>query len=347
MKTSIKYFTLGLGTGLGIGIGGTIAYYLYSKNKNAEQAILTEEELEMIEEINELFEDNAEVEREVIRYEDIVKNLPEPDDEEEEDEDPQQSYLDEEEQREVVEEVWDESPFIKPPLHTLQEFMHFGRDGSIRFPEDDEPDLPENPTEKEKDFMYKDPNSQEALDQYKNMRLADFEGINNLLYNPNVAEVMRKLFDFPFVPVNTEDSDIWHEIVEEREIFFGEDSVWVKKASIAELILYFAEAADYDLSGDVHNYCDDWLNNLGIGLNTGAKTLEVILEQLTSHIFISEEHGFGLFGLDEEQYSMELLNTPGLVARYNEDITFALQYDIWLNAMLDDLEDDLYENEYE
>lgn len=189
----------------------------------------------------------------------------------------------------------------------------------------------------EEEILKHDPNSDSALTQYFNMQLAGFD-------SPEIIKIMTKLFGMQFAPVNAKDLALYEKIQEQRSEFFGPDSRWNSYASIGELILMFAEMADYEIDGGVESYVDDWLDNVGISLRTGDASLDRIVDGLVNHVHMGRR-GFGLFGLDQDAYDNQLLKYPDAKIKSDKDISFLMEYEVWLTGMLELLSDDYEEEE--
>lgn len=166
------------------------------------------------------------------------------------------------------------------------------------------------------------PNSEEALLQYKEMSLAEFDAMGP------AKRALYMLFKVPFHPNNEQDSIVVNHIKETRLDFFSEESVYVnEQVSIAELILYFAKMADYDLDKGIEYWSNQLLFNLDIMPGINQRTLENIIGALVSHTYIGEM-GYGMFGLDDEEYK-QVLNFNQLGG-----ITFLKQYNVFLETEL-------------
>lgn len=166
------------------------------------------------------------------------------------------------------------------------------------------------------------PNSEEALHQYKEMSLAEFDAMGP------AKRALYMLFKVPYYPNNSQDGLVVSHIKESRLDFFSEDSVYVnEQVTIAELILYFAKMADYDMDKGIEYWSNQFLFNLDIVPGIDQNTLNNIIGALVSHTYIGEM-GYGLFGLDDEEYKK--------VLNFNQlgPITFLKQYNVFLETEL-------------
>lgn len=168
------------------------------------------------------------------------------------------------------------------------------------------------------DVLKYDKNSPQALEQYKNMMLAEFDRMGDS------RKVMMRLFDHPFSPTNELDERIIDHIYEDRENFFGENSIFNDDSTIAELLLYFATLADFDIDGGIEYWVNQFIAQLGIWSGMGENMLEMIIEDLVNHKFINQDT-HGMFGLESYEYN-EL---------YKDDrspfVTFLMQYHVILS----------------
>lgn len=166
------------------------------------------------------------------------------------------------------------------------------------------------------------PNSEEALHQYKEMSLAEFDAMGP------AKRALYMLFKVPYHPNNNQDGLVVNHIKESRLDFFSEDSVYVnEQVTIAELILYFAKMADYDMDKGIEYWSNQFLFNLDIVPGIDQNTLNNIIGALVSHTYIGEM-GYGLFGLDDEEYK-KVLNFNQLGG-----VTFLKQYNVFLETEL-------------
>ena len=166
------------------------------------------------------------------------------------------------------------------------------------------------------------PNSEEALHQYKEMSLAEFDAMGP------AKRALYMLFKVPYHPNNSQDGLVVNHIKESRLDFFSEDSVYVnEQVTIAELILYFAKMADYDMDKGIEYWSNQFLFNLDIVPGIDQNTLNNIIGALVSHTYIGEM-GYGLFGLDDEEYK-KVLNFNQLGG-----VTFLKQYNVFLETEL-------------
>ncbi len=166
--------------------------------------------------------------------------------------------------------------------------------------------------------------SEEALHQFKEMNLAEFEPTSQ------TTIVLWQLFNVEYKPTTPEDGHIKETLISERKAFFGLESVHNDFISIAEFLLYFARTLDFDLDGGVYMWAEWLVKNLGITPGIGAITLENIIDSLMSHNFQSQ-YGFGLFAFSNERYKDMLTSTNNSTVRYP---TFLAQYHVFIKFEL-------------
>lgn len=166
------------------------------------------------------------------------------------------------------------------------------------------------------------PNSEEAWHQYIEMSLAEFDAMGP------AKRALYMLFKVPYYPNNNQDTLVINHIKETRLDFFSEDSIYVdKQVTVAELILYFAKMADYDMDKGIEYWSNQFLFNLAIVPGIDQNTLESIIGALVSHTYLGEM-GYGMFGLDDEEYKKVLtFNQLG-------PVTFLKQYNVFLETEL-------------
>ena len=231
--------------------------------------------------------------------------------------------LEEARQEELDEMEEEDANYVDPREVAIQEIVaYYG--GSE---EDEEGDV--------KILRY-DVDSLEALKQYKDMRLADLAPISR------TKAVMMNLFSRRFEPLNEHDENILKHIRDSRTEFFGPNSKWLEGATLAELILYFAELTDFDIDGGGEFWTTDFINNLGISIESSPDQLDEVFDDLLFHDFYSRK-GFGLFCLDGE--AMDKVDEWDKVNNRNR--TFLGQYNVFISTKLAEIEDEDYYGEDE
>lgn len=199
--------------------------------------------------------------------------------------------------------------------------------------EEEESDIFEEIEEEGVEPLRFPPNSADALTQYKEMRLAEFDTI------VGAKRTLWMLFRHPFKPSNNKDRTIYDQIVEERREFFGDDSIHTDQATMAELILHFGNLLDYDLDGGVEYWTDILLANTEITAGIGELDMDKVREAIQEHRFINRQGGYGIFALDADQYE-RMLRQPGQIG----PITFLRQYHVYVGDIINgrDAEEEVY-----
>ena len=153
---------------------------------------------------------------------------------------------------------------------------------------------------------------------------------------------MMNLFSRQFEPLNEHDENILKHIRDSRTEFFGPNSRWLEGATLAELILHFAELTDFDIDGGVEFWVTDFINNLMISIESSPDQLDEVFDDLLVHDFYSRK-GFGLFCLDGE--AMDKVDEWDKVNNRNR--TFLGQYNVFISTKLAEIEDEDYYGEDE
>lgn len=190
-------------------------------------------------------------------------------------------------------------------------------------PEEEEDYLPEEVEEVEE--LRFPPNSKEALHQFEDWQLAEFQE-----QSPEWRALIR-VSTTMFKPTNKQDQAIFDNLVREREAFFGVGSIWNHKISLTDLILYYANLLDFDLDGGVVKWASFLLRNLGITSGIGELALEGKALRIFTHTH-SSAHGYGMFGLSPEAYREMLEQVTNTTYSY---LTFNAQYHTFVAWYMD------------
>lgn len=151
--------------------------------------------------------------------------------------------------------------------------------------------LSETITEEEKTLRY-EANSIQARDQFIKMELADL--------TPGMQEyqIMKRLYDFQFEPLNDGDSTLYSQLSDYREEFFGPDSRWNDNVSFADIIAHFARATDYNVGGGVGTWIVKFVRFIDITELDSGLSIGETLTVLNQHNYHNERTDtYGLFGL--------------------------------------------------
>lgn len=161
--------------------------------------------------------------------------------------------------------------------------------------------------------MRHDANSEEALHQYKAMKLADVQ-------ISEWYDVLYRFFDIHFEPSCPMDDNIRINIVSDREEFFGLESIHtIGMATIAEVILYFAELMSLDFGESVDHFAEELVNNIGISSTAPDQEYIEAGYRIATHD-LHTKNGYGIFGLTTVQ--MADLREDTLFMEYNASSYF-------------------------
>ena len=161
--------------------------------------------------------------------------------------------------------------------------------------------------------MRYDANSEEALHQYKAMKMADIQ-------RSEWGDVLYRFFDIHYEPSCPMDDNIRTNIVSDREEFFGLESIHtIGKATIAEVILYFAELMSLDFGESVDHFVEELVNNIGISSTAPDQEYIEAGYRIATHD-LHTKNGYGIFGLTTVQ--MADLNEDTLFMEYNASSYF-------------------------
>lgn len=141
-----------------------------------------------------------------------------------------------------------------------------------------------------------DPNSVEALEQFKQMKLAEFDSVSS------ARTALMDLFEIPYEPSCELDAELGNNLINQREDFFGVGSIHNEAITVADLLLYFAEKLTFEVDGDVVSWVSTFLNNIGYFNISGRKSsIYATISNLQKHFLVFDGR-WGIFGLGEEKY---------------------------------------------
>ena len=161
--------------------------------------------------------------------------------------------------------------------------------------------------------MRYDANSEEALHQYKAMKMADIQ-------RSEWGDVLYQFFDIHFEPSCPMDDNIRITIVSDREEFFGLESIHtIGMATIAEVILYFAELMSLDFGESVDHFAEELVNNIAISSTAPEQEYTEAGYRIATHD-LHTKNGYGIFGLTTVQ--MADLREDTLFMEYNASSYF-------------------------
>lgn len=162
-----------------------------------------------------------------------------------------------------------------------------------------------------------EPNSPEALQQYINMRLAEFDSTSEF------RSTMVRLFEVPFVPTNDDDHNLIGNIQDRKEEFFG-DSDHIYNTTIGDLLEFWAFQTDFDINGGIEIHLQGYLSQLGLWTGMGVGAMDTVVNDLVNHrIKINGKNG--MFAIGEQEY-LEAANNPNVNIK-----SFRAQYNVFLS----------------
>lgn len=185
--------------------------------------------------------------------------------------------------------------------------------------------LSEYITEEDKTLRY-EANTVQARDQFIKMELADL--------TPGMQEyqIMKRLYDFPFEPLNDGDSTLYSQLSDYREEFFGPDSRWNDNVSFADIIAHFARATDYNIGGGVGTWIVKFVRFIDITELDSGLSIGDALNKLNQHTYQNDRlDTYGLFGLEFDDCvaaeEMAELTIDG-------QLTYEIEYNTFLKSVM-------------
>lgn len=188
--------------------------------------------------------------------------------------------------------------------------------------------------ERKEEKLRHDPNSQAAIDQYKLMIMSDFES------DPDTYDTLLKTWDESFKPINERDDTIMLHIWEERCRFFGEDSRFSEQATMAELLIFYANKLSYDYDVDPLYGLRSIFYVLGINDATGETEVGNVMRQITHHDFVNRDNMYGIFGLPMYKYESRIKTYPQVIVKSNNDVGFDMEYNVFCDLYGDEFAED-------
>lgn len=294
-----------LGYSIGAVVTGAIAYVIYRSYKaykeDNKKIVITPEDIEIKKEfdakseaIKEHIKDKEDIELEVKSIDDIL--------------------VENDEEYETIEYSMSENIF------------NFGED----YWDEDEDEFTGILLRRGDSELRYEPNSEEALLQYKNMVISDYDE------DPEMWGILDKLFDYAYSPRNEEDANIVRNITEERIGFFGPDSRWNDYVTFTELLVYYANKLTWDFNTPIVGGMKVILDSIELDMTSGDIQIDKTISDLTKHDFVSKDERYGLFGLTLEDYRERLLRYPEKNIQTNADISFYMEYNVFCHIYGDD-----------
>ena len=152
--------------------------------------------------------------------------------------------------------------------------------------------LSEYITEEDKTLRF-DPNTIQARDQFIKMELAD------LLPSSREYQLMKRLFEFQFEPLNDGDDILRTQLEDYRQEFFGPTSRWTTMTTMADIICHYARLLDFNVGGGVGHWIIELAGNTGINEIASSQEISRQVTLLNQHLHSlnDEEIQWGIFGL--------------------------------------------------
>lgn len=173
-------------------------------------------------------------------------------------------------------------------------------------------------TEEEVETLKHDINSQEAISQYREMLTAEIR-------DEKVLSTLWELWSVPFKPKSEKDKILLDSLIFDRVDFFSADSQWVNRVSFAEVVLHFAQKAQFDLDYSVELSVKAWLYHLGLYPGVGAYTVDKAVRDAVDHDIITPDNLYSMFGLDDDAY-LDMLGHLD----HEKDSSFDQEYNTWI-----------------
>ena len=174
-----------------------------------------------------------------------------------------------------------------------------------------------------------DPNSLSALEQYINLKLADY--INE------DQEMLLELFKYKFEAHNVADRVLSEAICDDRELFFGPRSRHIHDITWADLIIHYIDKIHFHLGDEPNRMAAYIIGNLDISMGSNEFEIRDTLEEVASHTYINKDTGlFGLFGVDDsgiEQMQVQLEHAV------EKKYSFEMEFNAFLGMSIDDNEE--------
>lgn len=187
-------------------------------------------------------------------------------------------------------------------------------------------DIYNDSIEEETETLRHNPDSEDALVQFQEMRLVGFSRLGES------RKILWDLFKHPYYPESSEDETLAESLLDERRRFFKEGR-YIHTVSFAEVFLHFADKSNFDMDYDVEDIVTNMLDNCGLTLGVGEVTKEQILARIQGHV-LNTEIGYGIFALDAEEFKELMASLRG------SRISFNKQYQVYLTTELSRLEED-------
>lgn len=180
-------------------------------------------------------------------------------------------------------------------------------------------------TEEDRTLRF-EPNTTDALKQFKRMELAELE------YDSEIYQTMLRLFDFPFKPQNDGDEMLRTKIIDYRVQFFGFGSKWVKQVTFADIILHYARNAQFNCDESVAYWIEYFLDCADLYYQYSSSSIDDTINALNAHkYFNKEKQTFGLFGLTRSSMD-QAIRTASM--NIDNSVTYEIEFQEFLKVLL-------------
>lgn len=181
------------------------------------------------------------------------------------------------------------------------------------------------PIEEDEELRY-EPNSKDARNQFIKMELAEWVPLED------TYATLLKLYEFPFKPQNDGDDMLRTQIIDFRAQFFGYGSKWTQEVTVADIIIHYAKAAEFNIGESVRYWVEYFLEFNELDFTQSSRHIDSVLNALNSHTYFNEERQtFGLFGL-----SRNYMDQAIKIANRNIDgsVTYEIEFNEFLKSCL-------------
>ena len=173
----------------------------------------------------------------------------------------------------------------------------------------------------EMEMIKYDINSEQALEQFNEMMLADFDRGSEEWF------ILRTLLDEPVLSDVPKDEITAGNIIERRIEFFGRDSKWSTEWTWGEVFIYFGSRAARDLPSESYmDYVENWIVDMGIDVDY----MESVVQDLNNTEFWYNGV-YGIFSLYDDDVEEHCRNYR---FANRHVLPLETQYQIWLSKKL-------------
>ncbi len=147
-------------------------------------------------------------------------------------------------------------------------------------------------TEEDKQLRF-NPDSIQARDQFVKMELAE------LIPNTPEYQIMKKLFNVEFEPLNDGDEILRSQLADYRQEFFGPTSRWNEAVTIGDIVTNYARLTDYNIGGGIGSWIVAFIHNTEFSELSSDVDFNHIVTRLNQHEYMNNQTDlYGFFGLN-------------------------------------------------